>query len=100
MTSKERAAVQGLINKMTELEKIREETLEALKDMNEAYGDGHRWCSWKACLDGIIKNTEERSIERGRAEHQYERYLKASGQYELIQSFGQELADLGFWKKK
>lgn len=48
MTNNERAAVQKFINKVSELDRISDETLATLKDMNEAHGDGHRWCSWKA----------------------------------------------------
>lgn len=98
MTTKERAAVQGFINKMTELDKIRMETLETLKDMNAAHGDGHRWCSWDACLEGIAKHNDRQSIEYRRAAHVYEEYIAAQAQLDLISSFGGELANIGFWK--
>ena len=98
MTAKERAAVQGFINKITELDEIESETLHALQDINAEHGDGHRWCSWKANLDGVIANQERNSVWRGRAEHQFEKYVKASAQRDLIQNFGGTLAELGFWK--
>lgn len=100
MTTKERTAVQGLINKMTELDKIMDETLEALEQMNEEHGDGSRYCSWKHNLDGVIANTEPNSVERGRAFYQYDRYMTARAQQDLIREFGGTLADLGFWEKK
>ena len=98
MTTKERATVQGFINKMTELDKIADETLETLKDMNEAHGDGTRWCSWDACLDGIAKHNNRESLEYRRAAHVYRRYVEARAQQDLIRSFGGELAEIGFWK--
>lgn len=98
MTRNERAAVQKFINKISELDRISDETLETLKDMNEAHGDGHRWCSWKGNLDGLAKTLDRDDIIYRRAEYQYERFLKAEAQKDLIRSLGQDLADLGFWK--
>lgn len=44
--------------------KAREEdkTLEALKDLCEKYGDGHRWCSWKQCLIAIIQGGDALAV--------------------------------------
>lgn len=98
MTTKERATVQRFINRMTELDKIRDETLETLKDMNEAHGDGNRWCSWDACLDGIAKNNSRDSLEYRRATAVYKRYVQATAQQDMIRQFGGELAEIGFWK--
>ena len=98
MTTKERNLIQGFINKLSEIEETMQETLENLQKLNVEHGDGHRWCSWKGCLDGVIENNEQGSIWRGRAEHQYERYLKAAGQREAIEELGSGLAELNFWK--
>ena len=98
MTKVERAAVQGFINKTSELEKIMYKILKDLQEMNETHGDGHRWCSWEACLDGLAANLGRDDIIYRRAKHQYERYIKASAQKDLILEFGVELAELGFWK--
>lgn len=98
MTRKERATVQGFINKLSELDKIEHETLETLKGMCETYGDGNRWCSWRACLDKIAEASGIESLEYRRAEGVYERFIKASAQRDLIMKFGSELAEIGFWK--
>lgn len=100
MTTKERTAVQALFNKWTELDNIRTETLHKLQQMNVEHGDGSRWCSWKGNLDGIIANTEPDSVERGRAFTQYERFIAATAQQDMLSKFGQEMANLGFWKGK
>ena len=98
MTKKERATVQGFINKLTELSIIEEETLKALQDLNVVYGDGSRWCSWEACLEGILKNTETDDRTKAQAKYQYTRFVKAAAQEDLISDFAGELADIGFWK--
>ena len=98
MTRKERATVQGFINKLSELDKIENETLKTLKGMCETYGDGNRWCSWKTCLDKIAEASGIESLEYRRAEVVYERFIKASAQMDLIRAFGGELAEIGFWK--
>lgn len=98
MTKKERATVQGFINKMTELRKIEEETLKALQDLNVEHGDGSRWCSWQACLNGILANPETDERTKAQAKYQYERFVKATAQEDLIRDFGADLAEIGFWK--
>lgn len=98
MTTKERATVQSFINRMTELDKIRDETLETLKDMNKAHGDGNCWCSWDANLEGIAKNSGIDSLEYRRAATVYKKYVQATAQQDLIRQFGGELAEIGFWK--
>ena len=98
MTKNERAVVQGFINKINDLEKVREATLEALKDMNELHGDGHRWCSWEACLEGLASRLDPEHVVYRRAKYEYDRFVKASAQIDLIREFGGDLADIGFWK--
>ena len=100
MTTKERTTVQGFINKITELDNIIDETLQTLQDMNIEHGDGHRWCSWDGCLDGIAKYNTRESIEYRRAANVYRKFVEASAKRDLITSFGGELAELGFWKNQ
>ena len=99
MTTKEHAAMQKFFNRITELDKIETETLNTLKDMNEAHGDGNRWCSWDACMNGIARNNSIDSLEYRRAAAVYKRYVEAMAQKDLLNKFGAELAELGFWKK-
>ena len=99
MTIKERTTVQNLINKMDEFDEIENYTLKTLQDMNVKHGDGHRWCSWDACLEGIAKNNSRDSIEYKRAAIIYRQYIEASAKIDLIRDFGIELSKVGFWKK-
>lgn len=39
-----------------------DETLKELQKLNAEYGDGHRWCSWDTCLEGIMKGGSDRAI--------------------------------------
>lgn len=98
MTKAERTTVQGLINRMTELDEVRDETLVALQDLNQTYGDGHRWCSWDACLDGLAGVLDKDDANFKRALYQYKRFVEASAKLDLIRDFGGELAKIGFWK--
>ena len=99
MTTKERQTLQKFFNRMTEFDIEQEEMLHNLMDLNQTYGDGSRWCSWKANLDGILENCED-SIIRGRAETMYRRFLEAQAKEDLLMELGSDLADLGFWKNK
>lgn len=98
MTKKERATVQRFINNLTELSNIKDETLKTLQDLNEEHGDGHRWCSWQACLDGILANSQTDDVVKSWAKYHYERFVKATAQEDLIRDFGASLAEVGFWK--
>lgn len=98
MTKAERATVQGFINKLSGLDNVKDETLKTLQEMNETHGDGHRWCSWEACLDGIEANLGRDDIIYKKAKYQYERFLKAVAQQDLIRELAGELSELGFWK--
>lgn len=100
MTKTERAVIQKFINKFSDLDVVRDATLKNLQDMNEEHGDGHRWCSWEACLDGLAKTLGRDDIIYRRAKVQYETFLKASAQKDFIRDFGSALAEIGFWKEK
>ena len=95
----EREELQRVFNQIGDMDRIKEETLKELQELNVEHGDGQRWCSWKACLDGVIKENPS-GIWRGRAEYQYERFLKAEGGYDALMVLGQALADIGFWKNQ
>lgn len=98
MTTRERTALQKLFNEVETCSAESEQMLHELQDLNVAHGDGARWCSWKACLDGVIRENPEDSKERGRAEYLYERHLKAEGRYDALMALGKTLSELGFWK--
>lgn len=97
MKANERKALQSLFNKINEMDKIKEETLKNLQELNVEHGDGHRWCSWKGCLDGVLQANPD-GIWRGRAEYQYERFMKAEGAYNMLMELGATLAEVNFWK--
>lgn len=99
MTTKERQTIQNFFNRMSEFDKEQDEMLKNLMDLNETYGDGSRWCSWKHNLDMIRENCEDELIV-ARAETMYRRFLEASAKEDLLMELGSELAELGFWKNK
>ena len=99
MTKSERAAMQSFFNKISEFDEVSSQTLTRLKDLNEAHGDGSRWCGWEANLEGLLRTLGPDHIIYRRANATYERYLEARARHDLLMEFGQVLADLGFWKK-
>ena len=99
MTTKEHAALQKLFNTLQDYDNTQTAMLKELQELNAQHGDGHRWCSWKANLDGIAK-TDPGSIHHRRAEMCYETYMNACGAYEAMMDLGSTLAELGFWKEK
>ena len=57
-------------------------TLTALKDLNEAFGDGSRWYSWDECLKGIIKGGNDSAINR--AMDLYRKHIENETRYEEL----------------
>ena len=97
MTTKEHAALQTLFNTVQDFESTQSAILHELMDLNEKHGDGHRWCSWKANLDGLAK-TAPGTIYHRRAEALYDKYNQACGAYNAMMDLGRVLSELNFWK--
>ena len=97
MTAKERKATQDLINLFTPLREEEDKAFHDLQELNATEGDGSRWCSVDANLEGIeTHSTDRRTRERARA--LYRKYWEASAKQDLLRDFGGTLAELGFWK--
>lgn len=58
-----KAAIQGVINKVFDEEK-NSYALKKLMDINEQFGDGHRWCSYNANLVGVIQGGNNQAITK------------------------------------
>lgn len=97
MTAKERNLIQSTINKLTALDAERDRIFKELQQMNADHGDGHKWCSVDANLEGI--STHGGKDQQSRALWLYRRYFEAEAKKDLLRELGQGLADLGFWKK-
>ena len=82
MTIKERQSIQKFINKIQSYREDMSTTLEILKDLNEAFGDGDRYCSWKNNLDGVLMGKCSQTTKR-RAQSVYESYVSAKAKYDL-----------------
>lgn len=98
MTTKERKALQKIINRMDELEIEKSTAFYELQVLNEDFGDGTKWCSVQANVEGVLKHGDEYSNRRALAA--YRRYFEADAKEALIRDLGGELANLGFWSKK
>lgn len=98
MTAKERQTMQKFFNQIQGYSEDMTTTLEILKDINEKYGDGHRYCSWKFNLDGVLHGDCSETTKR-RAESIYETYVSAKAKHDLLMELGGHLADLNFWKE-
>lgn len=96
MTAKERKLIQTTINKLTDLDAEKDRLFKELQDLNVKCGDGSRWCSVDANFEGVRQNGDE--TQRHRALYMYRRYFEANAKEDLLREFGQELANLGFWK--
>lgn len=96
MTAKERNLIQATINKLTELDAEKDRLFNDLQALNVKCGDGHKWCSVDANFEGIRQHGDE--TQRHRALWMYRRYFEADAKEDLLREFGQELANLGFWK--
>ena len=96
MTAKERNFIQTTINKLTELDAEKDRLFKQLQALNVECGDGRKWCSVDANLEGARKHGDEN--QRNRALWMYRRYFEADAKEDLLREFGQGLADLGFWK--
>jgi hypothetical protein len=98
MTTKERTAIQRFVNKLSELDEIKHAAFVELQNINEAHGDGNRWCSPDYNLDCLIAANAEQ-IHINRAKRCYRDYFEADAKQDLIRELGGTLADLGFWKE-
>lgn len=90
MTKKEREIVQGFINK---IQLYREQADEEFKFLQEENGrvNGTRWCSATQNYRELLKAGRD-------CTGAYNRYIEAEAKIDAIMWFGQDLADIGFWK--
>lgn len=97
MTTKERKTVQNFINRITELENVKQEAFDNLQNLCWVYGDGSKWCSPEVNYQSVLNNCEDASIIN-RAKMNLRRYFEADAQIDIIRDLGGELANIGFWK--
>ena len=63
-----------------------DDTLDQLKQINEKFGDGERWCSWEKNLDEIVKNAGVYPGIVLKAIHLYTRHAVLSAKYDVIRN--------------
>lgn len=98
MTTAERTALQNFVNKYSEIEERENHFFEELQLLNHSSGDGSRWCSGMANMEGVLKTHPENYTAVSRAETCIGELYKEYGKRELMQELMSTLAELDFWK--
>ena len=93
MTKTEKQAMQKFFNRLGEIDKKRDEIFKRLQVENKRV-NGNAWCCAQTNAEELLKAGCKW------AEYSYEEYVKLGGQYDLMLQFGQELANIDFWKDR
>lgn len=91
MKKQERNFLQGLVNQITDNQKIADDAFKFLQEKNKEV-TGTAWCSAEMNYKDLIKAGWDFT-------YKYELYVKAQGRIEMIMKLGSGLAELDFWKK-
>ncbi len=88
-----KAAIHGVFNKVFDKE-LSCDSLRKLMDLNEQFGDGHRWCSYDANLIGIIQGGDKQAI--GKALHIYNEFCEMQGAVDAMHEIAKATNSLYF----
>lgn len=94
MTTRERTALQGFINRLTEIREKEEKYFNELKALNDG-----KTMSAEINYREIIRKYPESSAKVTQATLCYKAVMALRGEEENLRELGAVLADLDFWKK-
>ncbi|MBR6102665.1 MAG: hypothetical protein IKP95_09565 [Ruminococcus sp.] len=76
-----KAAIQKVVTRVFD-KKYNDTTITKLMDLNEQFGSGTRWCSYRQNLIEIIKGGDKNAIDK--AFNLYEEYYKTDGAQRVL----------------
>lgn len=92
MTKTERTTMQNFFNRIGDIDNEMNNIFYELQKENKIV-NGNAWCNAEANAEELVKAGVKWA--KGR----YQRYVELKGQYDLMLQFGQELANIDFWKE-
>ena len=100
MTTREHDTIQRFFNRMSDIDREKDEVLEQLQQISVSEGDGHRWCTIVENLRSVQRKHGIGTFASDRAQRLYVRYEQLCAQEELLMDLGSELAEINFWRRE